>query len=71
MARSMTGREFVREVGADLDKWTDAMAESAKACGYVVEHEWLRAWLSDAMEAARKAAPPPLFPKEEHDGPSE
>ena len=62
-----TGRQFVREVGADLDKWTDAMAESAKLCGHPVEREWLRSWLQDAMEAACKAsglAAPPLYPKE-------
>lgn len=65
---SKTGREFVREAGADLDKWTDAMAESAKASGYTVEWEWLRSWLNDYAEVALKAKPPPLFPEEKHDG---
>ena len=67
---SRTGREFVREVGADLDKWTDAMVQSAKEHGFTVEHEWLRSWLADAMEAARKAAPPLFEPEEKANGPS-
>lgn len=62
-----SGREFVREVGADLDKWTDKMAESAKAQGHPVEREWLRSWLNDAMDAARKAETYP-FVTEEPDG---
>jgi hypothetical protein len=68
MARGMTGREFQREVGADLDKWTDAMADSAKENGHPVEREWLKGWLTDVMEAARKSAPR-LF-EGEHDGKS-
>jgi hypothetical protein len=58
--RSMTGREFVREAGDDLDKWTDAMAESASSHGYKVEWEWLRGWLADYAEAVRKAKPKPI-----------
>lgn len=65
MAHSMTGREFVREAGADIDKWTDAMLESAKANGYSVEAEWLRAWLSDYADAALKAKPPPIIEEEQ------
>ena len=61
---SLTGRQFQREVGADLDKWTDAMAESASEQGHPVEREWLKGWLEDLMEAARLAAPP-LFGKED------
>lgn len=57
---SKTGREFIREAGDDLDKWTDAMAESAAREGHTLEREWLRAWLGDAMDAARKAKPPPI-----------
>ena len=65
-----TGREFVREVGADLDKWTDAMAQSATDHGHPVEREWLRSWLCDAMQAAQKAMPK-TFVTEEPDGKSE
>lgn len=65
-----TGRQFVREVGADLDKWTDAMVESAASQGHPVEREWLRSWLADAMQAAQKAMPK-SFPTEEPDGASE
>lgn len=68
MSDSRSGREFVRDVGADLDKWTDAMAENAKLHGFIVEREWLRGWLQDAMRAAQKAMPksfPTDFPLED------
>ena len=61
----MTGREFVREVGVDLDKWTDAMLASAKDQGYTLEREWLRSWLCDAMQAAQKAMPKTFVTEEE------
>lgn len=67
MERAKTGREFVREVGADLDKWTDEMFVSAKNNGHPVEREWLRSWLCDAMQAAQKAMPK-TFVTEEPDG---
>jgi hypothetical protein len=54
----LTGAEFQRAVGADVDKWTDAAMESAKRNGVTVEREWLRALLSDAMDAARHLSRP-------------
>ena len=55
-----TGREFVREVGADLDKWTDEMFVSAVDHGHPVEREWLRSWLNDFSEAVLKEKPLPI-----------
>jgi hypothetical protein len=60
----MSGAEFQRNVRDDTDSWTDQMLASAERNGYRVEREWLRGWLSDAMEAARKAKPPPINPDE-------
>lgn len=67
MMSGKSGREFVREVGADLDKWTDEMLVSAANHGHPVEREWLRSWLCDAMQAAQKAMPK-TFVTEEPDG---
>jgi hypothetical protein len=53
----MSGAEFQRAVEADLDSWADQMLASAKRNGYTVEREWLREWLGDAMQAARKQVP--------------
>jgi hypothetical protein len=50
----MTGAEFMRLVGDDVDKWTDAGIEAAARHGYTVEREWLRSLLADAMDAARR-----------------
>jgi hypothetical protein len=56
----MSGAEFQRAVGAELDSWTDQMLASAERNGFKVEREWLREWLGDAMQAARKQVPPML-----------
>ena len=53
----MSGAEFQRAVGAGLDSWTDQMMASAEHAGFRVEREWLREWLGDAMQAARKQVP--------------
>ncbi|HEX3399415.1 MAG TPA: hypothetical protein VHT74_03700 [Acetobacteraceae bacterium] len=63
---TLTGREFQREAGDDRDKWAEAMVESAATNGYTVEFEWVREWLSDAMDAARKAKPPPIIDPPPH-----
>lgn len=60
-----TGREFMREAGADLDCWVEAMALNAAQNGYVVEREWLRSWLSDYADAVLKAKPPPIIQEEQ------
>jgi hypothetical protein len=58
----MSGAEFQRNVRDDLDQWVNRMLLSAADNGHPVEREWLRAWLSDAMDAARKAKPEPINP---------
>ncbi len=57
---AMSGAEFQREAGDDVDKWADAMEQSAAREGHAVSRDWLLAWLTDAMDAARKAKPPPI-----------
>jgi hypothetical protein len=52
--RSMTGREFLREVGDDVDKWTDAGLAALKDRGQTIDRDWLRSFLDDAMTAARE-----------------
>jgi hypothetical protein len=52
--RTLSGAEFQRQVGADVDKWTDAAMAAAEDLGYTVEREWLRSLLADAMEVARQ-----------------
>jgi 2-oxoglutarate dehydrogenase complex dehydrogenase (E1) component-like enzyme len=64
----LTGAEFMRIVGADLDKWLDAAMESAAANGITVEREWLRSLLADAMDAARRLSKP-VVPVTEDDNP--
>jgi len=56
----MSGAEFTRAVGADVDRWTDAGMEAAKRHGMTVEREWLRSLLDDAMDAARRFGRPVL-----------
>jgi hypothetical protein len=58
----MSGAEFQRNVRDDTDSWTDQMLASAERNGFHVERDWLREWLGDAMEAARKAKPPAINP---------
>jgi hypothetical protein len=53
----MSGAEFQRAVGAELDSWTDQMMASAAREGHKLEREWLRSWLDDVMQAARKQVP--------------
>ena len=50
---TLSGAAFQREVGADVDKWTDAAMESAIEHEFKLTRDWLRSLLSDAMEAAR------------------
>lgn len=52
--RTLSGAAFMRAVGTDVDKWTDAAMAAAEDLGFTVEREWLRSLLADAMEAARK-----------------
>jgi len=52
--RTLSGAEFQREVGTDVDKWADAAMIAAEDLGFTVEREWLRSLLADAMEAASK-----------------
>jgi hypothetical protein len=59
---TMSGAEFQREVGDDVEKWADAAMQDAEREGYAVDRDWLLKWLSDAMDAARKAKPPPVIP---------
>jgi 2-oxoglutarate dehydrogenase complex dehydrogenase (E1) component-like enzyme len=64
----LSGAEFMRIVGADLDKWLDAAMESAEAKGMKIEREWLRSLLDDAMDAARRLSRP-VLPVTEDDNP--
>jgi hypothetical protein len=51
---TMTGAEFLRLAGADVDIWTDAaLARAAGTPGFTLDREWLRSLLDDAMQAAR------------------
>ena len=52
----MSGADFQREVGDDVDKWADAAMISAEDAGYKIDRDWLRSLLDDAMEAARKGS---------------
>lgn len=62
----MSGAEFTRAVGADVDRWTDAGMEAAKRHGMTVEREWLRSLLDDAMDAARRLSRPVVpFPEDD------
>jgi hypothetical protein len=63
---TLTGREFQREAADDPDKWAMAMVESAATNGYDIDFEWAREWISDAMDAARKAKPPPIVDPPPH-----
>ena len=64
----MTGAEFMRAVGDDVDKWTDAAMEGAARHGYVVDRDWLHDLLADAMDAARRLSRP-VVPATEDDAP--
>ena len=64
---SMTGAEFMRAVGDDVDKWTDAAMEGAARHGMtVVDRDWLHDLLDDAMDAARRLSRP-VVPATEDD----
>ena len=54
--RTLSGADFQREVGDDVDKWTDAAMIAAEDAGYKLDRDWLRSLLEDAMEAARKGS---------------
>jgi hypothetical protein len=56
----ISGAEFQRNVRDNVDSWADQMMASAERNGFKVERDWLREWLADAMEAARKAKPEPI-----------
>jgi hypothetical protein len=56
----MSGAEFQRNVHDEVDSWTIQMMASAERLGFKVEYEWLRSWLGDAMDAARKGTPKPV-----------
>lgn len=70
-----TGRQFVREVGADPRKWAEYLLERTSGDvphSHDEKVDFVANIIRDAMEAAIKHArltAPPLFPeKEEHDG---
>lgn len=52
--RTMSGSEFQREAGDDVDKWADAAMIAAEDLGYKLDRDWLRSLLADAMDAARQ-----------------
>jgi hypothetical protein len=52
--RSLSGAEFLREVGDDPDKWADAAMLKAEDRGYKIDRDWLRDLLADVMYIARK-----------------
>jgi hypothetical protein len=54
----MTGAEFMRAVGDDVDKWTEAAMEGAARYGMTVDRDWLHDLLADAMDAARRFSRP-------------
>jgi hypothetical protein len=69
----MSGAEFQRNVHDDVDSWADRMVEDGLRQGMVLHRqggtafcdrdaarEWLRGWIQDAMDAARKAKPKPV-----------
>jgi hypothetical protein len=68
---AMTGAEFQREVADDPEKWAEAFDKeagrlSAETGGHWPHNreeriEFLAQWFSDAMDAARKAKPPPII----------
>jgi len=67
---TLSGAEFLREVGVDPKKWAVAMFQAMDRfevnadqmgigeVGDQVRIDFLEAWLRDAMDAARKALPP-------------
>jgi hypothetical protein len=54
--RTLSGAQFQREVGADVDKWADAAMVAAEDLGFKIERDWLRSLLADAMAAAREGS---------------
>jgi hypothetical protein len=62
---AMTGAEFQREVGDDPEKWAARfLAAYASSDAIHTDAVWLEfatQWFSDAMDAARKAKPPPII----------
>jgi hypothetical protein len=52
--RTLSGAEFLREVGDDPDKWADAAMLKAEDRGYKLDRDWLRDLLADVMYVARK-----------------
>jgi hypothetical protein len=54
--RTLSGAQFQREVGTDVDKWADAAMVAAEDLGFKIEREWLRSLLADAMAAAREGS---------------
>ena len=54
--RTLSGAEFQRVAGADVDKWADAAMVAAEDMGYKIDREWLRSLLADAMAAAREGS---------------
>lgn len=53
---TMSDAEFQRTARDDPDMWADAAMVAAEGAGYVVDRDWLRSLLADAMEAARKGS---------------
>jgi hypothetical protein len=54
--RTLSGAEFQRVAGADVDKWADAAMVAAEDLGFKLDRDWIRSLLADAMEAARQTS---------------
>ena len=54
--RTLSGAEFQRAVGTDVDKWADAAMVAAEDLGFKIDRDWIRSLLADAMEAAREGS---------------
>ena len=60
----LSGAQFIRQVGADPEKWAGRFLDAWAAAPIEVgtrrgELEFVTSWFRDAMEAAAKVAEPP------------
>jgi hypothetical protein len=62
---TLSGAEFQREVGDDPEKWAEAFDQAVRSRdgnapnGHDERIAFWLPWFRDAMDAARKAKPPP------------